>query len=89
MKKTIITTAIAIISIVALFQSGIINSLFIFLLVGAIPGTQLVVPSRIMLLIIITLFWLTMIVLFTNRISSKNENGEGQKKRTSRRLSEV
>ncbi len=41
-------------------ESGILNSLLLFLLVGAIPGTNYNVPSSVMLLVIITIMWLVL-----------------------------
>lgn len=58
MKKAIIISCVAITGLILLEQSGILNSLLLFLLVGAIPGTDYNVPSSIMLLLIASIVWL-------------------------------
>lgn len=61
MKKTIVVACLGILGVVIFIKSGVIESLILFLLVGAIPGTSYSVPSGIMLLIIISLLWLVII----------------------------
>jgi hypothetical protein len=58
MKKAIIISCISIAGLIVLEQSGILNSLLMFLLVGAIPGTDYNVPSSIMMLLIASVIWL-------------------------------
>jgi len=56
MKKAIIISCISIGGLIVLEQSGILNSLLMFLLVGAIPGTDY--NSSIMMLLIASVIWL-------------------------------
>lgn len=58
MKKVIIITAIAILALVILMKSGILDALVVFLLAGEIPGTKFAVPSTFMLLGIVSIIWL-------------------------------
>jgi len=58
MKKAIIIGCIAASLLIILGESGILDSLLLFLLVGAVPGTSYTVPWSVMLLIIIGIMWL-------------------------------
>jgi hypothetical protein len=58
MKKAIIISCIAASLLIILGESGILDSLLFFLLVGAVPGTSYTVPWSVMLLIIIGIMWL-------------------------------
>jgi arginine exporter protein ArgO len=61
MKKAIIITCIAGFGLFALAQSGLLESLLLFLLVGAVPGTDYSIPSHVMLLAIIGIVWLIVV----------------------------
>ena len=58
MKKTLILTILAIIGLIAFVQSGILNSLIMFVLVGAIPGTSHNISPSFMLLAMMTIIWI-------------------------------
>ncbi len=58
MKKTLTFTLLALAGLVVLVSSGAVNSLILFILVGAVPGTNYTVPSGIMLLVMITIIWM-------------------------------
>ena len=58
MKKAIIIACAASLGLVILVKSGVIDSLVLFLLVGVVPGTNYVLSSNVMLLIIISIVWL-------------------------------
>lgn len=58
MKKTIITLGILCVTLIVLAQSGVFESLVLFLLVGAVPGTNYSIPASTMLLILISILWL-------------------------------
>lgn len=58
MKKATIITCLVSLGLVALIQSGIIDSLIFFWLVGAVPGTHYSIPSGVMLLAIAGMLWL-------------------------------
>jgi uncharacterized membrane protein len=58
LKKAIIITSVAILCLVVLVKSGVLDSLVIFLLVGQIPGTNFTIPSTLMLLVIVSIIWL-------------------------------
>lgn len=57
MKNQIKTVAIGVAVIVILNQLGVFNALLIFVLVGAIPGTDYSLPSSFMLLSMLTAMW--------------------------------
>jgi uncharacterized membrane protein len=97
MKKAIIVTIVAIASVIILTRLGIFNSLLIFLLVGAIPGTHYNVPSTFMLLTIISIIWL-LVFRFTAieaihsaslRRSAKRHVAERKKRMPKRRFEQV
>lgn len=58
MKKAIIISCVGASLLIILGVSGILDSLLLFLLVGAVPGTNYTVPWSIMLLIIVGIMWL-------------------------------
>lgn len=58
MKKAIIIACIGASLLIILGVSGILDSLLLFLLVGAVPGTTYTLPWSVMLLIIIGIMWL-------------------------------
>lgn len=58
MRKAFIVTILGFLVLLALSESGIINSLMYFILVGAIPGTAYTVPAGLMLLLIALASWL-------------------------------
>ncbi|SRR5690554_1065935 len=51
-KKHAITTAIALVAAILFTMSGILDTLLVFLLVGAIPGTTFSIPPLVMLCIV-------------------------------------
>ena len=96
MKKSIIIASIGIVSLFILNESGILNSLLMFLLVGAIPGTHYNVPWGVMLLITITVMWLmiarfTLFELFQSYVSKKTarQHAERKKRMPKRRYSQI
>lgn len=63
MKKIAIITILAIVSLVILYQSGIIDALAYFVLVGVIPGTKYAIPSTFMLLLMTSAAWVLLFYL--------------------------
>ena len=59
MQNTIIPTTTVILFLTAVAGTWIPDALILFLLVGALPGTDYMVPADIMLIGIATIFWLT------------------------------
>ena len=57
MKKPIIITSLIVISLIALYQFGVISSLTYFLLAGIVPGTTYEIPSTFMLLFMMSAAW--------------------------------
>lgn len=57
MKKPILITAITLLTCIILFQSNILESLMLFLLVGAVPGTSFTVPPSAMLMLFFAIAW--------------------------------
>lgn len=58
MKKYLIITAVAIISLVVFIKSNIAGALAMFILFGIMPGTPYVVPPSTMFLIMSAAIWL-------------------------------
>lgn len=61
MKKSVVVAGLICLGLIILIKSGVIDSLVLFLLVGIIPGTNYVVPSNIMLLVIFSIVWLLVV----------------------------
>lgn len=55
MKRIILITIAATICLAVAAKIGVFNALFMLFLAGVIPGTQIVIPANIMLLIISTM----------------------------------
>lgn len=51
MKKTIILTVVLIFCASIALKAGILSALLMFILLGVVPGTDIVIPANIMLLI--------------------------------------
>jgi hypothetical protein len=79
MKKAIILTVLASFGLIVLLNSGIFESLVLFLLAGIIPGTNYAIPSSIMLLCIVSIVWLILFrfmaieayIVYINKRSAK------------------
>jgi len=56
-KNPIIQAALLVLIAIILSELGVFNALVMFLLVGAIPGTDYSLPSSFMLLVMIALIW--------------------------------
>lgn len=54
MKKIILITIVTTICFIVAAKSGAFGALFMFFLAGIIPGTDIVIPANVMLLIIST-----------------------------------
>lgn len=52
MKRIIYITIIAILGFILALETGLFSAFFMFFLLGVIPGTDIVIPANIMLLII-------------------------------------
>jgi len=61
MKKGLFYIAFGVVGLVVLTQSGILDALVAFLLVGAIPGTTYSIPSGFMMLLMATISWLVVL----------------------------
>ncbi len=59
MRKFIIISATATTSLVILAESGIIDSLLVFLLTGSLPGTSIVISPSMMMAGLIAAGWLS------------------------------
>lgn len=54
MKKTIFITIIVALGVVLAAKLGMFSAIFMFFLIGIIPGTQIIIPANIMLILIST-----------------------------------
>lgn len=59
MKKAIIITGLSIIGLTVLIESRMLEALVSLLLAGAVPGTSFTIPSGVMLVILVSVAWLT------------------------------
>ena len=96
MRKIVIITCISLAGLIILDQSGILNSLFAFLLIGAVPGTRYNVPPTLMLLLLVSAIWLIIIrftaieALYSVSVKKVKKQQISRKKRMpKRRFSEV
>lgn len=76
MKNPVTQVAIAAIIIVILTELGVFNALTLFLLVGAIPGTDYSLPPAFMLFAMLGLMWFVLsrfaiVKSFRRRVGSK------------------
>jgi hypothetical protein len=62
-KKALIIIALVTLSAVILFQSGMLDSLALFVLAGIVPGTKYAVPSSFMLLLMTSAAWIVVLNL--------------------------
>ncbi len=95
MKKTLILIVLGIMAVAILNQSGVLDALLAFLLVGAIPGTMYSVPSGFMLLIMAIALWLLVlqfIPIESTQIAKKKRRKTSSKSKQSisrRRFSQI
>jgi uncharacterized membrane protein len=61
MKKSVVVVGLVCLGLIILINSGVVDSLVLFLLVGIVPGTNYAVPSNIMLLVIFSIVWLIVV----------------------------
>lgn len=52
MKKIIYILIVAILGFILALETGLFNAFFMFILLGIIPGTEIVIPANVMLLLI-------------------------------------
>lgn len=92
MKKILLYTFLIVIGLVALVQSGILNALMIFVLIGVIPGTSYVVSPGFMLLAMITIIWVVIFRLAAREtlysIATKDQT-EPKKRMPRRRYNQI
>lgn len=97
MKKTAIIASIAVLCLIILAKSGVIDALVVFLLVGQIPGTNYAIPASFMLLAIVSVVWL-LLFRFTAiealhsaslKHSAKDKAAERKKNLPKRRFKQV
>jgi len=60
MKNPYTIAALCLIGIAFFIKAGITNALLLFLLVGAIPGTNYNVPAVVMLFFVVVIIWLVL-----------------------------
>lgn len=91
MKKAIIIAVLVGFGLIILLNSGIVESLVLFLLAGIVPGTNYAIPSSVMLLCIIGIVWLIIFrfmaieayLAYTSKRAAKNS--QHHKKRLPKR----
>ena len=80
MKKAGIIALVSIIILIILVKSGMVDSLMLFVLGGIVPGTNFVVPSTFMLLIMASAAWLVLFSFVPSDIFSANIKKKPAKK---------
>lgn len=93
MKKILIIIALTVLFVVVLFESGMFDSLALFVLVGIVPGTKYAVPSTFMLLLMTSAAWVVILNLIPfdvfSRVSSKKKVSKPAKQLPRRRYSQL
>jgi len=82
LKKAIIIATIAILGLIVLIKSGILDSLLLFVLVGAVPGTNYSIPSTFMLLAIMSVIWLLVFRIAAIEALNSTKSKRSTKRRT-------
>ncbi|HJP80938.1 MAG TPA: hypothetical protein VJ841_00890 [Candidatus Saccharimonadales bacterium] len=80
MKKILIFTIIGLLTCAILFQSDVIDSLLMFIMVGAIPGTPYSVPPVLMLMIVFAVFWVFLFRMVVRPIVRRHTAKRSSKK---------
>jgi uncharacterized membrane protein len=70
MKKAVIIASLILFVYIVLSESGVLNALLVFLLVGAVPGTTITISPNFMLLGIGIIAWLVLFNLMAVRIAN-------------------
>lgn len=69
MKKAVIIGSLVFLAILVLSESGILNSLLIFLLIGAVPGTSINLSPNLMLIAIGAISWVILFNLIAVKLT--------------------
>ncbi len=67
MKRIITICALALITIVVASKTGALESIALLLLIGAVPGTQLIIPANVMSLVMSALICFTVFYPFVQK----------------------
>jgi hypothetical protein len=81
MKKPILITIFALLACIILFQSNVLESLMLFLLIGAIPGTSLTLSPSAMLMLFFAIAWVVAFRLVIMRYLAVRTKRHSAKKR--------
>ncbi len=80
MKKAVIISSIVALAYIVLDESGVLNSLVDFLLIGAVPGTSIDLSPNAMFLVGAAIAWTVLVnltvVKLVNFITAKRTAGE-------------
>lgn len=85
MKKILIITGTTLAMLIVLAESGVLDSLLIFLLAGQVPGTEYTIPSSFMLLAIISIIWLVVFRFAGLEVSHSITTKRGAKRQAERK----
>lgn len=72
-KKTVVVSLFVFVAMLVLSKSGVFNSLLIFLLIGAVPGTSIVIPPTLMLAVTMACLWVIVFHFTANRFISSRQ----------------
>lgn len=61
MKNPLTIAALCLLAVIIFIKTGVANTLLMFLLVGAVPGTMYNISPAFMLLIFVTIMWLVLL----------------------------
>jgi Kef-type K+ transport system membrane component KefB len=85
MKKIFIFTIIGLLTCAILIQSDVIDSLLMFIMVGAIPGTPYSVPPVLMLMIVFAVFWMVFFRMVVRPVARRHAAHRKSKKHATHR----
>ena len=80
MKKIFIFTIAGLLACAILIQSDVIDSLLMFIMAGAIPGTSYSIPPVLMLMIIFAVFWMAFFRMVVRPIARRHAGEQKLKK---------
>lgn len=93
MRKVVVFTLLGLVVFAILTESGVFEALALFLLAGVVPGTNISIPSGVMMLVLIGIAWLVFIRFIVTDIIAKlrhlRRDTQRKKRLPKRRFSQI
>lgn len=93
MRKVVVFTLLGLVAFAILAESGMFEALALFLLAGVVPGTNISIPSGVMMLVLIGIAWLVFIRFIVTDIIAKlrhlRRDTQRKKRLPKRRFSQI